>query len=147
VPGEELLAPAVCARTRLYVLCIFRYIGRRYMYCIYLECIIHTYTLDICSIYLERSRFVRELAYPFANRTHLRQHTSAFVSIRQHTSAYVCIRQHTSAYAEFAGELAKLGKCRVRLELPLLLLASERQVACIRIRQHTSACVSIRQHA
>jgi hypothetical protein len=35
----------------------------------------------------------------------------------------------------------------VRLELPLLLLASERQVACIRIRQHTSACVSIRQHA
>jgi hypothetical protein len=33
-----------------------------------------------------------------AERSCIRQHTSAYVSIRQHTSAYVSIRQHTSAY-------------------------------------------------
>jgi hypothetical protein len=33
---------------------------------------------------------------------HIRQHTSAYVSIRQHTSAYVSIRQHTSAYVSIA---------------------------------------------
>ncbi len=33
---------------------------------------------------------------------HIRQHTSAFVSIRQHSSAYVSILQHTSAYARRA---------------------------------------------
>ena len=29
---------------------------------------------------------------------HIRQHTSAYVSMRQHTSAYDSMRQHTSAY-------------------------------------------------
>jgi hypothetical protein len=30
---------------------------------------------------------------------HIRQHTSAYVSIRQHTYTHVSIRQHTSAYS------------------------------------------------
>jgi hypothetical protein len=41
--------------------------------------------------------------------SHLRQHTSAYVSIRQHTSAYVSIRQHTSAYVSICGIAALEG--------------------------------------
>jgi hypothetical protein len=84
----------------------------------------------------------------------IRQHTSAYVSIRQHTSAYVSIRQHTSAYVSIRNGSTVPGAAD--LSSRLLNSAATSQTQCSRfarapytrcscIRQHTSACVSIRQ--
>jgi hypothetical protein len=61
-------------------------------------------------------------------RAHLRQHTSAYVSIRhlrQHTSAYVSIRhlrQHTSAYVRLSRMRETI--CASRMRKPQLICAS-----------------------
>jgi hypothetical protein len=105
---------------------------------------------------------------------HIRQHTSAYVSIRQHTSAYmysrssdigyaspvcahtsayVSIRQHTSAYVSIRQHLSIReavisGTPRLFARIAYVTYVSIRQhtSAYVSIRQHTSAYVSIRQH-
>jgi Mg2+/citrate symporter len=100
-------------------------------------------------------------------RSRIRQHTSAYVSIRQHTSAYDYadvssmrrsrIRQHTSyvrqllyiAYMSAAIQGVCVYVCcyigRICTCL-LLYIAYMSSMLRSRIRQHTSAYVSIRQH-
>jgi hypothetical protein len=99
----------------------------------------------------------------------LRQHTPAYVSIRQHTSAYVSIRQHASAYVSMhlPAQMAMVQtppSCPVSTFLhtsvsrstpppsTTIILCHTRMLASnepekTRIRQHTSAYVSMRQHA
>ncbi len=78
---------------------------------------------------------------------HLRQHTSAYVSIGQHppTSAYVRIRQHTSTHPR--SEPANI-HLRQHTSAYVSIGQHPPTSAYVRIRQHTSAStyVSIRQH-
>jgi hypothetical protein len=107
---------------------------------------------------------VRRYRYTYVS---IRQHTSAYVSIRQHTSAYVSIRQHIpEVHATFASARTRVIECAQKLDAAELQHPSGvsictyvlvKQVNCVpaaslasmpswRIRQHTSANVSIRQH-
>jgi hypothetical protein len=83
---------------------------------------------------------------------HIRQHTSAYVSMRQHTSAYVSIRQQ-SLIARGTGRLALcLSVCRSVSDICSTCglkaaVASTQFASGSSIRQHTSsAYASIREH-
>jgi hypothetical protein len=81
-----------------------------------------------------------------------RPSASAYVSIRPHTSAYNSIRQHTSAYGVPAHAPSTVSihepAPRQVASVPKGSLLPRRPVPVpvARIRQHTSAYVSIRQH-
>jgi hypothetical protein len=94
---------------------------------------------------------------------HIRQHTSAYVSIRQHTSAYVSIRQspctsrrggRRSRVRRGVGRglrhlpppcSCEIGRRRVADRVPAVAARQMHRlpVAYVSIRQHTSAYVSI----
>jgi hypothetical protein len=91
---------------------------------------------------------VYEHIYYLPSRRGRGQHTSAYVSIRQHTSAYVSIRQHTSAYVSIRIRIpSRRGLGGRDRDGPLAARTPRKPPRCTcRIRQHTSAYVSIRQH-
>ncbi len=84
--------------------------------------------------------------------------SSAYVSTRQHTSAYVSIRQHMPAYV--SRPIATSIMCMPRSCSPCIRVGLYLEITspcpnCPKsllphmytcIRQHTAACVSIRQH-
>ena len=79
-------------------------------------------------------------AIPDPPAKHLRQHTSAYVSIRQHMAAYVSIHQHTSAHVSTRQHTSTY--VSIRQHTRRRLSACIRSVASLHLQTHLEASFS-----